>query len=114
MNLIHGYADNGDPFIRKFTDQLLEEVQHHSTRDFYDANVHLRRYRSPSSLLCTSGSSPASSLTPSPSSSSPSIPSSHTSSTGNQQMMVLALPVAMEALVALGTMRTSLLNQREG
>ncbi|EPT03667.1 hypothetical protein FOMPIDRAFT_1028525 [Fomitopsis schrenkii] len=26
VNLIHGYADNGDPFIRKFTDQLLEEV----------------------------------------------------------------------------------------
>lgn len=26
MNLIHGYADNGDPFVRKFTDQLLEEV----------------------------------------------------------------------------------------
>lgn len=26
VNLIHGYTDNGDPFIRKFTDQLLEEV----------------------------------------------------------------------------------------
>ncbi|TFY63403.1 hypothetical protein EVJ58_g3277 [Rhodofomes roseus] len=26
VNLIHGYADNGDPFIRKFTDQLLDEV----------------------------------------------------------------------------------------
>ncbi|OSX60169.1 hypothetical protein POSPLADRAFT_1047637 [Postia placenta MAD-698-R-SB12] len=26
VNLIHGYADNGDPFVRKFTDQLLEEV----------------------------------------------------------------------------------------
>lgn len=28
VNLIHGYADNGDPFVRKFTDQLLEEVTH--------------------------------------------------------------------------------------
>ncbi|KAG6868518.1 hypothetical protein C0993_001619 [Termitomyces sp. T159_Od127] len=26
VNIIHGYADNGDPFVRKFTDQLLEEV----------------------------------------------------------------------------------------
>ncbi|KAI0818726.1 Spc98 family-domain-containing protein [Irpex lacteus] len=26
VNLIHGYADNGDPFVRTFTDQLLEEV----------------------------------------------------------------------------------------
>ncbi|KAG5637370.1 hypothetical protein H0H81_004795 [Sphagnurus paluster] len=26
VNLIHGYADNGDPFVRRFTDQLLEEV----------------------------------------------------------------------------------------
>ncbi|PSR90675.1 hypothetical protein PHLCEN_2v4824 [Hermanssonia centrifuga] len=26
VNLIHGYADTGDPFVRKFTDQLLEEV----------------------------------------------------------------------------------------
>ncbi|TBU49363.1 gamma-tubulin complex DGRIP91/SPC98 component [Dichomitus squalens] len=26
VNLIHGYAENGDPFIRKFTNQLLEEV----------------------------------------------------------------------------------------
>ncbi|CAL1700978.1 unnamed protein product [Somion occarium] len=25
VNLIRGYADNGDPFVRKFTDQLLEE-----------------------------------------------------------------------------------------
>lgn len=27
VNLIHGYAENGDPFIRKFTNQLLEEVR---------------------------------------------------------------------------------------
>lgn len=27
MNLIHSYTDNGDPFIRKFTDELLEEVR---------------------------------------------------------------------------------------
>lgn len=27
VNLIHGYTDNGDPFIRKFTDDLLEEVR---------------------------------------------------------------------------------------
>lgn len=27
VNLIHGYADNGDPFVRQFTDQLLEEVK---------------------------------------------------------------------------------------
>ncbi|KAI1789552.1 gamma-tubulin complex DGRIP91/SPC98 component [Ganoderma leucocontextum] len=26
VNLIHGYAENGDPFIRRFTNQLLEEV----------------------------------------------------------------------------------------
>ena len=26
VNLIRSYADNGDPFVRKFTDQLLEEV----------------------------------------------------------------------------------------
>jgi gamma-tubulin complex component 3 len=26
VNLIHGYTDNGDPFVRQFTDQLLEEV----------------------------------------------------------------------------------------
>ncbi|KAF8639856.1 hypothetical protein AX17_001111 [Amanita inopinata Kibby_2008] len=26
VNLIHGYTDNGDPFVRNFTDQLLEEV----------------------------------------------------------------------------------------
>ncbi|KAG2013609.1 gamma-tubulin complex component 3 [Coprinopsis cinerea AmutBmut pab1-1] len=28
VNLIHSYTDNGDPFIRKFTHQLLEEVCH--------------------------------------------------------------------------------------
>ena len=27
VNLIHSYTDNGDPFVRKFTDQLLEEVR---------------------------------------------------------------------------------------
>ncbi|KAG8721853.1 Microtubule-nucleating Tub4p (gamma-tubulin) complex component [Ceratobasidium sp. 394] len=26
INLIHTYTDNGDPFVRRFTDQLLEEV----------------------------------------------------------------------------------------
>ena len=26
VSLIHGYTDNGDPFIRKFTDSLLEDV----------------------------------------------------------------------------------------
>ncbi|KAF9456030.1 gamma-tubulin complex DGRIP91/SPC98 component [Collybia nuda] len=26
VNLIHGYTDNGDPFVRRFTDELLEEV----------------------------------------------------------------------------------------
>jgi len=26
VSLIHGYTDNGDPFVRKFTDELLEEV----------------------------------------------------------------------------------------
>ncbi|KAF8655241.1 hypothetical protein AX16_003145 [Volvariella volvacea WC 439] len=26
VNLIHSYTDNGDPFVRRFTDQLLEEV----------------------------------------------------------------------------------------
>jgi hypothetical protein len=29
VNLIHGYTDNGDPFIRKFTDELLEEVRNY-------------------------------------------------------------------------------------
>jgi hypothetical protein len=33
VNLIHGYTDNGDPFVRRFTDQLLEEV---SPCRFYD------------------------------------------------------------------------------
>lgn len=27
VNLIHNYTDNGDPFVRKFTDQLLEEAR---------------------------------------------------------------------------------------
>lgn len=27
VNLIHGYTDNGDPFVRHFTDHLLEEVR---------------------------------------------------------------------------------------
>ena len=26
VSIIHNYTDNGDPFVRKFTDQLLEEV----------------------------------------------------------------------------------------
>jgi len=26
VNLIHSYTENGDPFIRTFTHQLLEEV----------------------------------------------------------------------------------------
>lgn len=26
VNLIHSYTDNGDPFVRKFTDELLEQV----------------------------------------------------------------------------------------
>ncbi|KAL4265001.1 Spindle pole body component [Pleurotus pulmonarius] len=26
VNIIHGYTENGDPFVRKFTDQLLEDV----------------------------------------------------------------------------------------
>jgi len=26
VNLIHSYTDNGDPFVRKFTDELLVEV----------------------------------------------------------------------------------------
>jgi len=26
VNLIHSYTDNGDPFVRMFTDKLLEEV----------------------------------------------------------------------------------------
>lgn len=37
MNLIHGYADNGDPFVRRFTDQLLEEVS--CLRVMSDASV---------------------------------------------------------------------------
>lgn len=42
VNLIHGYADNGDPFVRKFTDQLLEEVRHCSTRGPSDVDIHYR------------------------------------------------------------------------
>lgn len=26
VSIIHSYTNNGDPFVRKFTDQLLEEV----------------------------------------------------------------------------------------
>jgi hypothetical protein len=35
VNMIHGYTDNGDPFIRKFTDQLLEEVNLYYTFDVF-------------------------------------------------------------------------------
>lgn len=113
MNLIHGYADNGDPFIRKFTDQLLEEVLHDPTRDLTDAHNHSHRFRSPSLLRSTNGCSLASSLTPSPSSSWLLIPSLRTSSTGNQPMMVSVLPVAMGVLAALETMRTCLSSGRQ-
>jgi hypothetical protein len=34
VNLIHGYTDNGDPFIRNFTDELLEEVHFHMPATF--------------------------------------------------------------------------------
>ena len=27
VSIIHSYTNNGDPFVRKFTDQLLEEVR---------------------------------------------------------------------------------------
>lgn len=27
VSLINGYTDHGDPFVRKFTDQMLEEVR---------------------------------------------------------------------------------------
>lgn len=39
VNLIHGYADNGDPFVRKFTDQLLEEVFGHHASDAIPCNI---------------------------------------------------------------------------
>ena len=32
VSIIHGYTNNGDPFVRKFTDQLLEEVRGQSAR----------------------------------------------------------------------------------
>ncbi|KAI0315981.1 gamma-tubulin complex DGRIP91/SPC98 component [Amylostereum chailletii] len=32
VNLIHSYTENGDPFVRQFTDQLLEEV----SRPFFE------------------------------------------------------------------------------
>ncbi|KXN89628.1 hypothetical protein AN958_05495 [Leucoagaricus sp. SymC.cos] len=41
VNLIHSYTDNGDPFIRTFTDQLLEEARivnrtnHQVSRPFF-------------------------------------------------------------------------------
>lgn len=40
VNLIHGYTDNGDPFVREFTDQLLEEVSH-KLLDFYDSVLNI-------------------------------------------------------------------------
>lgn len=39
VNLIHGYTDNGDPFVRKFTDQLLEEVRRFSISPCVSYNI---------------------------------------------------------------------------
>ena len=56
VNLIHGYTDNGDPFVRKFTDALLEEVSSSPAPSKSDDYITFR-YQNPLSQLCTSGSS---------------------------------------------------------
>jgi hypothetical protein len=64
VNLIHGYTDNGDPFVRKFTDQLLEEV---CPPPLYSGTSNLKRgprYPNHSLPPFTSGSSPANYMIP--------------------------------------------------
>lgn len=59
VNLIHGYTDNGDPFVRKFTDALLEEVSLLSSSpapSISDDDITFR-YQNHFSQLFTSGSS---------------------------------------------------------
>jgi hypothetical protein len=69
VNLIHGYTDNGDPFVRQFTDQLLEEARFpnvsHSARLTW--RVYLR-YPSLSLLSSTNGFFQGNYMTLSPSS----------------------------------------------
>lgn len=45
VNLIHSYTDNGDPFVRKFTDQLLEEV--HQCPDLHLIYLHFAQVSKP-------------------------------------------------------------------
>ncbi len=54
VNLIHSYTDNGDPFIRKFTDELLEEVRNANviTWDHLDLSY---RFLGLFSLRCING-----------------------------------------------------------
>jgi len=63
VNLIHGYTDNGDPFIRKFTDQLLEEVPRLCSLCNNVADMIFYRCRSPFLPPYTNGCSPASCMT---------------------------------------------------
>ena len=62
VNLIHSYTDNGDPFVRKFTDQLLEEV---CPLPFVRKLAPTpNRYRNPSFPPSTNGSFQANSTIP--------------------------------------------------
>jgi hypothetical protein len=69
VSLINGYTDHGDPFVRKFTDQMLEEVRSIPYFHLHDLNW---GDRSPnlSSRRYTAGSSMENCKTPMPSSSS--------------------------------------------
>lgn len=62
VNLIHSYTEHVDPFVRKVTDELLEEVRFlRLTLEVQLCN--LCRFLDPFSLCSTNGSSQASSTT---------------------------------------------------
>lgn len=52
VSLIHGYTENGDPFIRGFVSELLEEV---SVGLLYKHFANCHRYLSHSSIPCIPG-----------------------------------------------------------
>lgn len=104
VNLIHGYADNGDPFVRKFTDQLLEEVTRTRLRIHEKTHPHCR-YPDRSSPLCTGGFSLESCTTRSQSFSSPQTPSLHICNTCTFPPVPAASSLAMAGSVL--TERTS-------
>lgn len=52
VSLIHGYTENGDPFIRAFVSELLEEV---SWGVLWIVNAKINRFLNPSSTPCTLG-----------------------------------------------------------